>query len=252
METKTATRVVNMIKKQIQLKKKNMEYSPHDDVWKTWWRLENVSKRGISWKFLTCKWDGQLFHVRWNDLIDKKIQNLLNERRQQDNKRSKSEDEFTTSDEMPLRLLIDIIDASPIECWELSTAQAGASDVRDVAFIHYPSCTDSIKPSLQFSRNFVVIMRQRDHFVSRFLYFTTAGVKCCVAAVLHFSVVIFFWSFGIIDVITIECWELSTAQASASEFTTSDEMPLKLLIEIIEKHSDHKKQSDPSESLIRT
>jgi hypothetical protein len=29
--------------------------------------------------------------------------------------------------------------------------------VRDVAFIHYPSCTDSIKPSLQFSCNFVVI-----------------------------------------------------------------------------------------------
>jgi hypothetical protein len=40
-----------------------------------------------------------------------------------------------------------------------------------------------------------------DPFVSRFLYFTTAGAKCCVAAVkscpvLHFSVVIFFWSFG--------------------------------------------------------
>jgi hypothetical protein len=47
-------------------------------------------------------------------------------------------------------------------------------------------------------------MLPRDYFVSRFLFFTTAGVKCCVAAVkscpvLHFSVVIFFWSFGIID-----------------------------------------------------
>jgi hypothetical protein len=35
-------------------------------------------------------------------------------------------------------------------------------------------------------------MLPRDHFVSRFLYFTTAGVKCCVASVkscpvLHFS-----------------------------------------------------------------
>jgi hypothetical protein len=35
-------------------------------------------------------------------------------------------------------------------------------------------------------------------------------VKCCVAAVkscpvLHFSVVIFFWSFGIIDASTIKC-----------------------------------------------
>jgi hypothetical protein len=66
----------------------------------------------------------------------------------------------------------------------------------------------------------VWLMLPRDHFVSRFLCFTTAGVKCCVAAVkscpvLHFSVVIFFWSFGIIDASTIECWELSTAQAGA-------------------------------------
>jgi hypothetical protein len=29
--------------------------------------------------------------------------------------------------------------------------------VRDVALIHYPSCTDTIKPRLQFSCNFVVI-----------------------------------------------------------------------------------------------
>jgi hypothetical protein len=29
--------------------------------------------------------------------------------------------------------------------------------VRDVALIHYPSCTDSINPSLQFLCNFVVI-----------------------------------------------------------------------------------------------
>jgi hypothetical protein len=60
----------------------------------------------------------------------------------------------------------------------------------------------------------------RAHFVSRFLYFTTAGVKCRVAAVqsipvLHFSVVIFFWSFGIINASAIECWELGTAQAGA-------------------------------------
>jgi hypothetical protein len=36
------------------------------------------------------------------------------------------------------------------------------------------------------------------------------GVKCCVAAVkscpvLHFSVVIFFWSFGFLDASTIKC-----------------------------------------------
>jgi hypothetical protein len=62
------------------------------------------------------------------------------------------------------------------------------------------------------------VMLPMDHFVSRFLYFTTTGVKCRVAAVkscpvLHFSV-IFIWSFGIIDTSTITCWALSTAQAS--------------------------------------
>jgi hypothetical protein len=48
--------------------------------------------------------------------------------------------------------------------------------VRDVARIHYPSCTDSInmknkinKPSLQFFCNFLWLMLPRDHFVSRFL-----------------------------------------------------------------------------------
>jgi hypothetical protein len=53
-----------------------------------------------------------------------------------------------------------IIDTSYIKCWQLNTAQAGAGwgrGVRDVARINYPSCTDSIKPSLQFSCNFVVI-----------------------------------------------------------------------------------------------
>jgi hypothetical protein len=92
--------------------------------------------------------------------------------------------------------------------------------VRDVARIHYPTCTDSIKPSLQFSCNFVVINASEGSLCSRFLYFTTAGVKCCVAAVksclvLHFSIVIFFWPFGIIDASTIKCWELSTAQVGA-------------------------------------
>jgi hypothetical protein len=45
------------------------------------------------------------------------------------------------------------------------------------------------------------LMLQMDHFVSRFLYFTTAGVMCCMAAVkscpvLHFSNVIVFWFSG--------------------------------------------------------
>jgi hypothetical protein len=64
------------------------------------------------------------------------------------------------------------------------------------------------------------LMLPRHHFVSRILYFTTAGFKCRVAGVkscpvLHFSVVIFSMSFEIIDTNTIKCWELSTAQAGA-------------------------------------
>jgi hypothetical protein len=83
-----------------------------------------------------------------------------------------------------------------------------------------PSCTDSIKPSLQFSCNFVVINASEGSLCFQILYFTTAGVKCCVTAVkscpvLHFCVVMFFWSFGIIDASPIKCWELSAAQAGA-------------------------------------
>jgi hypothetical protein len=37
--------------------------------------------------------------------------------------------------------------------------------VRDVALIHYHSCTDSVKPSLQF----LWLMIQGDHYSSRFL-----------------------------------------------------------------------------------
>jgi hypothetical protein len=60
-------------------------------------------------------------------------------------------------------------------------------------------------------------MLPRDHFFSRYLYITSTGVKCYVAAVkscpvLHFSVtvVILFWSFGIIESITfsVEYWVL--------------------------------------------
>jgi hypothetical protein len=58
------------------------------------------------------------------------------------------------------------------------------------------------------------LMLPRDHFVSRFLYFATADVKCCLIAVticsvFHFSDVIFIWSFRIIDTSNIKCWELS-------------------------------------------
>jgi hypothetical protein len=58
------------------------------------------------------------------------------------------------------------------------------------------------------------LMFLRDNFVSRFLYFTTAGVKCCLEAVKRYPVlVISFWSFGIIDASAVKCWELSTTQA---------------------------------------
>jgi hypothetical protein len=42
--------------------------------------------------------------------------------------------------------------------------------VRDVAPIHYPSCTDSIKRSLQSLVILLWLMLPRDHFVSRFFY----------------------------------------------------------------------------------
>jgi hypothetical protein len=42
-------------------------------------------------------------------------------------------------------------------------------DVRDVALFNYPSCTDSIKPSLQCLCNFIVIKASEDHMhLSRF------------------------------------------------------------------------------------
>jgi hypothetical protein len=44
--------------------------------------------------------------------------------------------------------------------------------VRGLVLVHYPSCTDSIKPSLQFSSNFIVTMLPKNHFVSRFFICT--------------------------------------------------------------------------------
>jgi hypothetical protein len=50
-----------------------------------------------------------------------------------------------------------MINASTIKCWELSTPQAGARRREGCCTFHYPLCTDSNKPSLQFSFNFVLI-----------------------------------------------------------------------------------------------
>jgi hypothetical protein len=44
-------------------------------------------------------------------------------------------------------------------------------DVRDVASIHYPSCTDSIKPSLQFSCNFVMIYASEGSLCFQIFFF---------------------------------------------------------------------------------
>jgi hypothetical protein len=45
--------------------------------------------------------------------------------------------------------------------------------------------------------------------------FGIASLVLLAFSVFHFSVVIFFWSFGIIDASTFKCWALSTAQAGA-------------------------------------
>jgi hypothetical protein len=85
------------------------------------------------------------------------------------------------------------------KCWKLNTAQTGAGGGVKLNFFHYPSCTESIKPSLQFLCNFDVYnASEGSHFYlfTRYLYISTEGVKCCIAdvkscPVLHFSVVIF-------------------------------------------------------------
>jgi hypothetical protein len=77
-----------------------------------------------------------------------------------------------------------IIDASTIKCWEMSTAQVGTRGVRDVAHIHNPSCTDSIKPRLQFSWNFVVINASGGYIVSRFYYTSEVCHEVCFQSVI--------------------------------------------------------------------
>jgi hypothetical protein len=91
--------------------------------------------------------------------------------------------------------------------------------VRDVALIHYPSCTQSNQVSILINVILLWLMLPRDHFVSRFLYFTTASVKCCVSAVkmcpfLHFSVVICFGPSGslIPALLSVENWEMLKPQ----------------------------------------
>jgi hypothetical protein len=67
-----------------------------------------------------------------------------------------------------------------VEDWVplLRTAQAGARSVRGVALIHYPSYTDSIKPNLQFSCNFVVISASEGSLC--FQIFENARLYICI------------------------------------------------------------------------
>jgi hypothetical protein len=90
---------------------------------------------------------------------------------------------------------------------------------------------------------FLWLILLMDHLVSRYLYFTTAGVKCRVAAVkhcpvLHPSVFIFFWSFGLIDASAIKCWKLSTAQVYKWP-TILQVFPLWCFISVFQKFKDN-------------
>jgi hypothetical protein len=51
-----------------------------------------------------------------------------------------------------------IIDFSTSKRRKFSSTNAGARVIRDVAPFHYRSCSDPIKPNLQFSCNFIVII----------------------------------------------------------------------------------------------
>jgi hypothetical protein len=59
--------------------------------------------------------------------------------------------------------------------------------MRDVARIHYPSCTDSIKPSVQFSCNFVVINASKLSFCFKIILFQIKKWKdkCLVISVIY-------------------------------------------------------------------
>jgi hypothetical protein len=68
-----------------------------------------------------------------------------------------------------------VIDFGTFKCWKMNTTQAGA-----MWLFH----TDSIKPSLQISCYYLVLMLSRDYFLSRYLYITTERVKADVKTAL--------------------------------------------------------------------
>jgi hypothetical protein len=65
--------------------------------------------------------------------------------------------------------------------------------VRDVARIHYPSCTDSIKPSLQFFWNFVVIYASKGSLCFQIILFQIKKWKdkCLVISVIYWYCLIY-------------------------------------------------------------
>jgi hypothetical protein len=96
-----------------------------------------------------------------------------------------------------------IIDSSTLSFENWVPLKPVLGGVMNVALIHYPSCTNSIKPSLQTSCYFVLINAaegslcfqvSKNHFV---LYLTTADVKCRVTVVKscpYFILVLLYFS----------------------------------------------------------
>jgi hypothetical protein len=59
-------------------------------------------------------------------------------------------------------------------------------DLTDIALIHYPSCTDSIKPSLQFSCNFVVINASEGSLCFQILFYKYETVNSISTFILKY------------------------------------------------------------------
>ena len=95
--------------------------------------------------------------------------------------------------------------ATPISHKSFNTAQDSARGRESCCIFHYLSCTDSIKPSLQFSFLYFGLVALEESTFPKIFKFSTAGVvKCCVSAVKNrpdsISVLLYFFgSFGMND-----------------------------------------------------
>jgi hypothetical protein len=94
-----------------------------------------------------------------------------------------------------------------IKCWELGTAQVSARRREGFAHIHYLS-TDSIKPSLQFSCNFVVInASEGPHCYQFFILHNSRCQVLCGSCKKLPRTSRQCCSFGFIGASTIKCWK---------------------------------------------